>query len=67
MAGGTSIDLGQAEGVDGALGDDEGFEVPGGPGADGEQAAGSAGGEASRSVGRVSRQEIERTDVRESR
>ena len=53
MAGGTSVDLGQAEGVDGALGDDEGLQVSGGSGADGEQAAGSAGREASRSVGRA--------------
>ena len=53
LAGGASVDLGQAERVDGALGDDEGLQVSGGPGADGEQAAGSAGREASRSVGRT--------------
>ena len=53
LAGGTSLDLGQAEGVDGALGHDEGRQVSGGSGADGEQAAGSAGGEASGAVGRA--------------
>ncbi len=47
------LNLGQAEGVDGAFGDDEGFQVGGVSGADGEQAAGAAGGEASRAVGRA--------------